>query len=207
MTAKVREIALGAAAALFIASAADAQPADGRQNVTSVVLVHGAFANGSGWRTVYDDLMARGYRIAIAQNPLTSLKDDVDATRRVIDRQPGRVILVRHSWGRTIITEAGIHPKVAGLVYVSALAPAVGETTAQQYEGFLAATEFVIDTQSDGFVSLEKFKAGFVADATDRDTAFLRDSQVPINKSVFATPLTNAAWRTKPSWDAPGART
>lgn len=202
MTNKVREIALGAAAALSIASAADAQAADGGPKATSVVLVHGAFADGSGWRGVYDDLTARGYRVAIVQNPLTSLKDDVDATRRVIDRQPGRVILVGHSWGGTVITEAGVHPKVEALVYVSALAPDAGETTAQQYEGFPAATEFVIDTHGDGFgfVSLERFKAGFAADATDRDAAFLRDSQVPINMSVFATPLTNAAWRTRPSW-------
>lgn len=202
MTVKVREIALGAAAALSIAAGSDAQAASGGADITSVVLVHGAFADGSGWRGVYDDLTARGYRVAIVQNPLTSLKDDVDATRRVIDRQPGRVILVGHSWGGTVITEAGVHPKVAGLVYVSALAPDAGETTAQQYEGFPAATDFVIDTHGDGFsfVKFEAFKAGFAADASDRDAAFLRDSQVPINMSVFATPLTNAAWRTKPSW-------
>lgn len=202
MANKLRQIALGAAAALAVSSTAHAQPVDGRDAVTSVVLVHGAFADGSGWRGVYDDLTARGYRVAIVQNPLTSLKDDVDATRRVIDRQPGPVILVGHSWGGTVITEAGVHPKVVGLVYVSALSPDVGETAAQQYEGFPPATEFVIDAHSDGFgfVSLESFKAGFAADTTDRDAAFLRDSQVPINMSVFATPLTNAAWRTKPSW-------
>ena len=178
------------------------QSASEEPAIRNIVFVHGAFADGSGWRGVYDQLTAKGYRVAIVQNPLTSLKEDVDATRRVIERQPGRVILVGHSWGGTVITEAGNHPKVAGLVYVSALAPDTGETTAKQYEGFPPATEFVIDTQSDGFgfINSEKFKAGFAADASDSDAAFLRDSQVPINMSVFATPVTNAAWRTKPSW-------
>jgi len=201
MTRKIRQTALGAAAALLAAGAAPAQ-AQPAQPSTSIVLVHGAFADGSGWRGVYDLLTARGYRVTIVQNPLTSLKDDVDATRRVIERQPGRVVLVGHSWGGTVITEAGVHPKVAGLVYVSALAPDSGETTARQYEGFPPATEFVIDTGPDGygFINPERFKAGFAADASDADAAFLRDSQVPINMSVFATPVTEAAWRTKPSW-------
>lgn len=202
MTNRIRQIALGAAAALAVVNTANAQPDDRAGEQTSVVLVHGAFADGSGWRGVYDRLVAKGYRVAIVQNPLTSLEDDVNATNRVIDRQPGRVILVGHSWGGTVITEAGNHPKVAGLVYVSALAPDSGETTAQQYEGFSAATEFVIDAQSDGFgfVNPDKFRAAFAADASDSDAAFLRDSQVPINMAVFATPVSRAAWRSKPSW-------
>lgn len=172
------------------------------QPVTSVVLVHGAFADGSGWRGVYDRLTARGYRVTTVQNPLTSLADDVAATRRVLDRQDGPTILVGHSWGGTVITEAGVHPNVAGLVYVSALAPDAGETTAQQYEGFAPTPEFVIDVGEDGygFLNLDKFKAGFAADASDADAAFLRDSQVPINMSAFAVPVENAAWQTKPSW-------
>ncbi|HEY6629831.1 MAG TPA: alpha/beta fold hydrolase, partial [Rhizobiaceae bacterium] len=95
-----------------------------------------------------------------------------------------------------------VHPKVEGLVYVSALSPDAGETTAQQYEGFSGPPEFVIETEADGygFISLEKFKIGFAADASDADAAFLRDSQVPINMAVFATKLENAAWQTKPSW-------
>ncbi|RIV78780.1 alpha/beta hydrolase [Pelagerythrobacter aerophilus] len=202
MPSKIRQIALGAATALAVVNTAHAQPDDRAGEQTSIVLVHGAFADGSGWRGVYDRLVAKGYRVAIVQNPLTSLEDDVDATKRVIERQPGHVILVGHSWGGTVITEAGNHPKVAGLVYVSALAPDTGETTAQQYEGFPAATEFVIDTQSDGFgfVNRDKFKAAFAADASDSDAAFLRDSQVPINMAVFTTPISEAAWRSKPSW-------
>lgn len=192
-----------AAAVISAGSAAHAEdriPAD--QAVRNVVLVHGAFADGSGWRGVYDNLTARGYHVSIVQNPLTSLADDVAATKRALDRQDGPAILVGHSWGGVVITEAGDHSKVAGLVYVSALSPDAGETTAQQYEGFAPTPDFVIDIGEDGygFVNPDKFKAGFAHDTTDADAAFLRDSQVPINMSVFGTKLTNAAWRTKPSW-------
>ncbi|MEV0713175.1 alpha/beta hydrolase [Asanoa sp. NPDC050611] len=171
------------------------------QEIKNVVLVHGAFADGSGWRGVYDNLTARGYRVTIVQNPLTSLEDDVAATTRVLDLQDGPTILVGHSWGGTVITEAGVHPKVAGLVYVSALAPDAGETTAQQYEGFAPTPDFVIDVEDGyGFLNHDTFKAGFAADASDADAAFLRDAQVPINMAVFAAPVKNAAWRDKPSW-------
>ena len=172
------------------------------QEITNVVLVHGAFADGSGWRGVYDNLTARGYRVTIVQNPLTSLHDDVAATTRVLDQQNGPTILVGHSWGGTVITEAGVHPKVAGLVYVSALAPDAGETTAQQYEGFAPTPDFVIDVGPDGygFLNHDTFTAGFAADAGAADAAFLRDTQVPINMAVFETPVKNAAWRDKPTW-------
>lgn len=172
------------------------------QQIKNIVLVHGAFADGAGWRRVYDNLTARGYRVSIVQNPLTSLADDVAATTRVLDRQDGPTVLVGHSWGGTVITEAGNHPNVAGLVYVSALAPASGETTAQQYEGFAPTPDFVIEVGEDGygFLNSEKFKVGFAADASDEDAAFLRDSQVPINMSVFEEAVTRAAWSDKPSW-------
>lgn len=174
----------------------------GQPHAKNVVLVHGAFADGSGWRGVYDELTSRGYRVSIVQNPLTSLADDVAATRRSLDRQDGPTVLVGHSWGGTVITEAGVHDKVVGLVYVAALAPDAGETTSQQYAGFAATPEFVINIGSDGygFLDAAKFKAGFAHDTTDADAAFLRDTQVPINMSVFGTKLENAAWRTKPSW-------
>jgi pimeloyl-ACP methyl ester carboxylesterase len=171
------------------------------QEIRNVVLVHGAFADGSGWRGVHDNLTARGYRVTIVQNPLTALADDVAATNRVLDRQDGPAILVGHSWGGTVITEAGVHPKVAGLVYVSALAPDAGETSAQQYEGFAATPEFVIDIEDGyGFLARDKFQAGFAADADDAEAAFLSDAQVPVNMAVFATPVKNAAWRDRPSW-------
>ncbi|UZE46716.1 alpha/beta hydrolase [Rhodopseudomonas sp. P2A-2r] len=196
-------VATVAAANLFAmtpARAADATP--NSKAVRNVVLVHGAFADGSGWRGVYEELKHRGFRVTIVQNPLTSLEDDVAATKRALDRQNGPTILVGHSWGGTVITEAGVDAKVAGLVYVSALSPDAGETTAQQYAGFAPASQFVIDTTDDGFgfVSLEKFKAGFAHDLNDSDAAFLRDAQVPINMSAFGVKLKNAAWRSKPSW-------
>ena len=170
--------------------------------IKNVVLVHGAFADGSGWRGVYDNLTERGYRVSIVQNPLTSFADDVAATTRILDQQDGPAILVGHSWGGTVITEAGTHPNVAGLVYVSALIPDTGETSAQQYEGFAATPEFVIDVADDGFGRLNRaaFKAGFAHDTSDADAAFLADSQVPINMASFEAPVTKAAWHDVPSW-------
>jgi pimeloyl-ACP methyl ester carboxylesterase len=206
MIKSIRNILAAAVATVSLAGVAHAQSAATRaaetRPVRNVVLVHGAFADGSGWRGVHDALTARGYRVTIVQNPLTSLADDVSATRRALDRQDGPAILVGHSWGGTVITEAGVHPKVAGLVYVSALSPDAGETTAQQYEGFTTPPEFVIDTHADGFGFLrpQNFKVAFAADASDADAAFLRDSQVPIAMSAFGTRLQHAAWRSKPSW-------
>ena len=193
------------AAAVGMAAAGAAYAADripDAQQTRNVVLVHGAFADGSGWRGVYDRLTARGYKVTIVQNPLTSLEDDVAATKRALDRQDGPVVLVGHSWGGTVITEAGDHPQVRSLVYVSALSPDAGETTAQQYEGFTTPPEFVLDIGADGFgfIRPEAFAAGFAADASEADAAFLRDSQVPIAMSSFGTTLANAAWRQKPSW-------
>jgi pimeloyl-ACP methyl ester carboxylesterase len=172
------------------------------EGVKNVVLVHGAFADGSGWRGVWDTLTSRGYTVTIVQIPLTSLADDVAATKRVLDRQDGPAILVGHSWGGTVITEAGTHANVAGLVYVSALIPDTGESSAQQYEGFGPTPHFVIDVGDDGFgfLNAEKFKIGFADDLPEVEAAFLRDSQVPVNMSVFAEPVTEAAWRHKPAW-------
>lgn len=170
--------------------------------IRDVVLVHGAFADGSGWRPVHELLTARGYRVTVVQNPLTSLEDDVAATRRVLDRLDGPAVLVGHSWGGTVITEAGNHDHVAGLVYVAALIPDSGQTSAQQYDGFAATPEFVISVGEDGFGFLERdsFQQGFAADLDDAEAAFLRDSQVPVDMAVFAQPVTDAAWRSRPSW-------
>ena len=204
MNKSVRITAAAAIAAGLISNvqAASSQPIPDNQAVRNVVLVHGAFVDGSGWRDVYDELTQRGYRVTIVQNPLTSLDDDVAATTRALKRQDGPTILVGHSWGGTVITEAGVDPKVVGLVYVSALSPDAGETTAQQYEGFPPASDFVLDTADDGFgyVNPENFAAGFAHDLGKADVAFMRDAQVPINMSAFGTKLKNAAWRSKPSW-------
>lgn len=200
-----RVITTGALVALFatgLSGPANASEDPQASSISNVVLVHGAFADGSGWRAVYDDLTSRGYKVTIVQNPLTSLADDVSATRRVLDRQDGATILVGHSWGGTVITEAGVHPRVAGLVYVSALSPDAGETTAQQYAGYKTPPEFVIKTTADGFGYIDPgaFRVAFAADASREDADFLRDSQVPIAMAAFDAKLTHAAWHTRPSW-------
>ncbi len=170
--------------------------------VKNAVLVHGAFADGSGWRRVYEILIERGFSVLIVQNPLTSFADDVAATTRVLDKLDGPAILVGHSWGGTVITEAGSHENVAGLVYVAALIPDSGETSGQQYEGFAATPEFVIDVGDDGFgyLNRDKFATGFAADASDDDAAFLAVAQIPVNMAVFEAAVSKAAWHDKPSW-------
>ncbi len=195
MTKALKTIA-AAAVAGSVAFGASAEP------VRNIVLVHGAFADGSGWRGVYDELTARGYAVSIVQNPLTSFADDVAATRRVLNRQDGPVILVGHSYGGTVITEAGTDSNVAGLVYVAAFAPEIGQSTLDQYAEIPPPPNFVPEEQPDGFAYLngEKFRAGFAGDTSEADAAFLRDAQVPIAMAALAAPVTVAAWMTKPSW-------
>jgi pimeloyl-ACP methyl ester carboxylesterase len=189
-----------AAAAVTTAAAftANAQT----EPVKNIVLVHGAFADGAGWRGVYNELTARGYAVAIVQNPLTSFQDDVAAVRRVLNRQNGPVVLVGHSYGGTVITEAGTDPKVARLVYVAAFAPEVGQSTLDQYAQVPPPPNFVPEEQPDGFAYLNsaKFRAGFAGDTRESDAAFLRDSQVPIAMAALKAKVTVAAWKTKPSW-------
>jgi pimeloyl-ACP methyl ester carboxylesterase len=196
MKSSVKAIAAAAALSSLIAAPAAAQ------SVRNVVLVHGAFADGSGWRGVYDELTARGFSVSIVQNPLTSFADDVAATTRVLNRQNGPSILVGHSYGGSVITEAGVSPKVAGLVYVAAFAPDVGQSTLDQYAEVPPPPNFVPEEQPDGFAYLnaEKFRAGFAADTSVKDAAFLRDAQVPIAMAALKAKTTVAAWKTKPSW-------
>lgn len=206
---QVAGAAFMAVAALAAAVPAWAQGSDRTEGaaqtvpgVRNIVLVHGAFADGSGWRGVYDDLTARGYRVTIVQNPLTSLADDVAATDRVLDLQDGPAILVGHSWGGAVITEAGDHPNVAGLVYVAAFAPDAGQSVMDQYAVVPPGPNFQPAPTADGFAFLNgaTFKAGFAADLADADAAFLRDSQVPIAGSALYAPVSRAAWRTEPTW-------
>lgn len=187
--------ALALATGVAPTSAASAEP------VRNIVLVHGAFADGSGWRGVYDELTSRGYRVSIVQNPLTSFEDDVAATRRVLARQDGPSILVGHSYGGSVITEAGSDANVVGLVYVAAFAPEIGQSTLDQYAEIPPPANFQPDVQPDGFAYLktDTFIAGFAADA-GADAAFLRDSQVPIAMRALEAKVTTAAWRVKPSW-------
>ena len=169
----------------------------------SVVIVHGAFADGSDWSKVIPLLQAKGIKVTAVQNPLTSLADDVAATRRAIAAQPGKVVLVGHSWGGTVITEAGQHDKVGSLVYVAAFAPDAGKSTVETGEGYPAAPgskRFVADAE--GFLSLPEaaMREDFAQDVPAAQAAVMTATQGPIQAKAFADKVTNAAWTTKPSW-------
>jgi pimeloyl-ACP methyl ester carboxylesterase len=169
----------------------------------SIVLVHGGFVDGSGWQGVYNTLKKDGYKVSIVQNPTVTLADDVATTNRVIDAQNGPVILVGHSYGGAVITEAGTNPKVAGLVYVTAFAPDAGESVstliANPAPG--APVPPILPPQ-DGFLALDraKFAASFAADVNKETAEFMADSQVPWGVSALAGAISVPAWKTKPSW-------
>ncbi|MCF2446662.1 alpha/beta hydrolase [Dyadobacter sp. CY345] len=175
------------------------------QNVQAknVVIVHGAFADGSSWRGVYDILSKKGYNITLVQNPCSSLKDDVNATNLALDKQDGPVVLVGHSWGGTVITQAGVHPKVVSLVYLSGFQPDKGENTIKWASSLPAAPEnglMAPDEKGYVYYSKEKFHDGFAADLDKKDTDFMYAAQGFIFGECFATPVTEAAWKTKPSF-------
>ena len=173
--------------------------------VKNIVLVHGAWVDGSGWKPVYEILTKDGYTVSLVQEPLTSLEDDVAATTRALDLVNGPSILVAHSYGGSVITQAGVHPNVVGLVYVAAHAPDVGEdegalgkitpSVTQQQPG-------AIQTTADGFTFLNPadFFQDFAPDLSPDQADFESRSQILTAAQVFNTPLTAAAWRTKPSW-------
>jgi pimeloyl-ACP methyl ester carboxylesterase len=171
--------------------------------VNNVVLVHGIFVDGSGWEGVYKILTARGYHVTIVQNPTTSLEDDVAAVNRALDKQQGPVILVGHSWGGAVITEAGVSPKVAGLVYIAAFQPDAGESALMQYQSAPALIEgCILPPDSAGFFYADKakFRACSSADLPADKVAFMSDSHPPTTGRALSTPLTQAAWKTKPCW-------
>ena len=173
------------------------------QQIKNVVLVHGAFADGSGWRALYEILTKKGFHVTIVQNPLTSLEDDVAATKLILDNQDGPTVLVGHSWGGVVITEAGNHPKVAALVYVAAFQPDNGETALQWFQSAPPAPENgVLPPDAKGIVYYDKAKyhAGFCADIPADLAAFMYASQGSFYGKCFATPITHAAWRDKPTF-------
>ncbi|HMG29171.1 MAG TPA: alpha/beta hydrolase [Jiangellaceae bacterium] len=176
---------------------------DARSAVANVVLVHGGFADGSGWRAVYDLLKQNGHQVSVVQNPTLSLEGDVAATRQVIDAQDGPVVLVGHSYGGAVITEAGTHENVAALVYIAAFAPDTGESVntliADPPPG---APVPPILPPKDGFLFLDrkKFAASFAGDLPAEQAAFMADSQVPWGVDALGGSITEPAWRTKPSW-------
>jgi pimeloyl-ACP methyl ester carboxylesterase len=169
----------------------------------SIVLVHGGFVDGSGWQGVYDILTKDGYNVSVVQNPTTSLADDVAFTKRVVASQPGKVLLVGHSYGGVVITEAGTDPKVAGLAYIAAFAPDKGESVQSLIQNPApgAPVPPILPPQ-DGFLLLDqaKFAASFAADVDERTANFMAASQVPWGVNALAGEVTAPAWKTKPSW-------
>jgi pimeloyl-ACP methyl ester carboxylesterase len=190
---------LAAVSALSLASpitAAQAAPP-----VHNVVLVHGAFADGSGWKPVADILIRDGYTVSIVQEPLTSLEDDVAATNRILDRQNGAAVLVGHSYGGAIITEAGNNPHVASLVYVAGFVPDDGETVMSQIKSNPPAATSIAPT-TDGYLLVDqaKFPADFAADLPLAEARFMAISQVPWKATILSTPIAAPAWKSKPTF-------
>ena len=171
--------------------------------MANVVLVHGGFVDGSGWEDVYRILKKDGHQVSIVQNPTTSLADDVAFTRRALAQQDGPAILVGHSYGGVVITEAGTDPKVVGLVYIAAFAPDTGESVLKLIENPPpgAPVPPILPPQ-DGFLFLDKakFAASFAADVKPETAAFMADSQVPWGVNALAGTITTPAWKSKPSW-------
>jgi len=173
------------------------------KSLVSIVLVHGGFVDGSGWHDVYRQLKKDGYEVTIVQNPTTSLNDDVAFTKRAIAEQKNPVILVGHSYGGVVVTEAGTDPKVVGIVYIAAFAPDQGESVssliANPPPG--APVPPILPPQ-DGFLMLDKakFAASFAADVDAETAQFMADSQVPWGVAALAGAVTAPAWKSKPSW-------
>ena len=172
--------------------------------IRNIVLVHGAWADGSGWKGVYDILVKNGYNVSMVQEPETSFKDDVAATKRVLAQQDGPCILVAHSYGGAVITEAGTDPSVAGLVYVAAHMPDAGENEADDGKRFPSdlSKSAAIKKTADGFTYLDpaQFHEYFAADLSAEQAAFMARSQVLNFADNFKAVITTAAWKSKPSW-------
>src|ERR1700680_1765503 len=171
--------------------------------ISNIVLVHGGFVDGAGWRGVYDILKKDGFNVSIVQNPTITLAGDVAATKLVVDSQPGKVILVGHSYGGAVITEAGTNPNVAGLVYSTAFAPDKGESV----NTLIAnpppdAPVPPILPPKDGYLFLDKvkFPASFAGDVDAKTAAFMADSQVPWGVDALGGAVTEPAWKSSASW-------
>jgi len=176
----------------------------GQPPVRNIVLVHGAWADGSGWKSVYDILVKDGFNVSIVQEPETSFKEDVAATKRVLAQQDGQCVLVGHSYGGAVITEAGTDPSVAGLVYIAAHMPDAGENEADDGKRFPSdlSKSTAIKKTADGFTYLDpaQFHEYFAADLSAEQASFMARSQVLNLADNFKAAITAPAWRTKPSW-------
>jgi len=172
-------------------------------SIKNIVLVHGGFVDGSGWRGVYDLLTRDGYKVTIVQNPTASLADDVAFTRRAIAAQDGPTILVGHSYGGVVITESGADPKVKGLVYIAAFAPDNGESVSSLIANpppGVSAPPILPPRDGYLFLDREKFAAAFAADVKPAQAAFMADSQVPWGVAALQGAVTTPAWKSRPSW-------
>lgn len=186
----------------FSLSTSQAKAAPAHRTIGTIVLVHGAFADGSSWAPVIKRLQARGYHVTAVQNPLTSLADDVAATNRVLRRQTGDVLLVGHSWAGAVITEAGNAANVKGLVYLSALVPDSGESVSDLLNR-LNAPMAGLTPDAEGLIWLDDAKAYrhvMAADVSEDKAAELAALQLPIAAATFAGKISHAAWHDKPSW-------
>ena len=182
-------------------------PAMPDSDAMNIVLVHGAWADGSGWEGVYRSLRKENFSVSVVQNPTISLADDVQATRRILAAQNGPVILVGHSYGGAVITEAGNDPKVVGLVYIAGWVPDKGESVSSLIDNLIKSAPPggpvpPILPPQDGFLLLDKakFPASFAADVDPERAAFMADSQVPWGLGGLTEPISEPAWRSKPSW-------
>jgi pimeloyl-ACP methyl ester carboxylesterase len=171
------------------------------QQIKNVVLVHGAFADGSGWEPVAQILMNDGYKVSVVQHPETSYADDQKYTKAAIDAMGGPVVLVGHSYGGSVITEAGNHPNVKALVYIAAFALDAGESCATIEAAVPQASKaFKPDGNGNWWIEQEHFAADFAADLPKDQAQFMAISQVPISTDAFTHKVTNPAWKTKPTW-------
>jgi pimeloyl-ACP methyl ester carboxylesterase len=189
------------AGAAFAAPARSAEPPKGAAR--NIVLVHGAFVDQSSWRPVADILSKQGYNVTLVENPLTSLAADVEATKQALAKQNGKTVLVGHSWGGVVITEAGNDPKVSALVYVSAFAPDVGQSLATLASaGPVTEGEAAIHPDDKGnlFIDPKVFPSAVAADLPPQIAESLAHSQLPLSQVAFETPVDTAAWRDKPTF-------
>jgi pimeloyl-ACP methyl ester carboxylesterase len=192
-----------ALASLSLATATLSSNAKAEDEKPTVVLVHGAFADGSSWGRVIPLLQAEGLRVISVQNPLTSLADDVDAVTRVLDAQSGPVVLVGHSWGGSVITQAGTHENVAALVYIAAAAPDAGQSTNDLLAGagpLPWQAELIADPAGFGTLSEAGVSSFFAQDVSPERAQIIFATQGPLKLSAFDDKLTSAAWHDKPSW-------
>jgi pimeloyl-ACP methyl ester carboxylesterase len=190
-------ILIAAMAACMAATLAPAYAA----SIKNVVIVHGALADGSGWRKVHDLLKAKGYKVTVVQPPMTSLKDDVDTTKRILDLQDGPSVLVGHSYGGMVITEAGTAENVAGLVYIAAFQPDDGETLIELAGRVPPATKGILATKDDYlYLDPKTYAQDFAADVPKDEAEFMAISQVFPAKAAFETKITDPAWKIRKSW-------